>query len=274
MKFVRCARIVIPLLCLLDLAAAQCQTIVTRPVWHTGDWWRVRVPHVILLVAGRPRQSGDLPAHDSPTDASIYRYTVTGQEKLQYEEQEGPRHIGQRVPAETCWVIRVEEETDPVPRGKEAYLLWFRVADGSLRQIVHRAADGKRRDGDFVYSSTHIDDDDPNKPRIVRYRGPTRESGLPLPLQYPAFPLIAAESEAARTKRNTKAIGSEAEQSVASIQIQAGSQKKPGLRVTIGKIRAGTVIQDWAPGYPWWITAEHDGLQKSRLIETNQGPVP
>lgn len=238
----------------------------TAPTWRVGDWWRIRVP----LQTGHAARADGKPApkvEDSPTEAVGYRFQVLELQTLRYEYQEGPRHIGQSVPPEECWTVRVTVEPGRNALGRDSYLLYFRRDDRSVRQIVRQAPDGSRRDGDFLYSSTHLDEE--SRPKLFRGRSVYRSSIEPVILDWPVFPLTRTilPGEKARA-------GGQERQSVRSTRVSLRTGQQQALRVTLGRGGVdGTTVQDWAPGYPWWVYSERDGLVKSHLIETNRGKV-
>lgn len=246
---------------------------IPAPTWRVGDWWRVRVP----LQINRARADGGAAqgVRDSPTESVVYRFEVLEPATLRYEEHEGPRHIGQAVPPEECWMVRATPEPGPAGRGNDGYLLYFRKDDRSLRQIVRQSPDGRRRDDDFLYYSTALDEE--SRPKLFRGRGPHRESAGPIILDWPVFPLTpAAPGGTSPPERKTSPRGlmPQSVRPTRTLHSPGPGAPAEGLRVTLGLGgAAGSTVQDWAPGYPWWIYAERDGLLKSQLIETYRGAV-
>ena len=223
--------------------------LVAAPQWHSGQWWRVKVSQMTMSSTRQDIQ-------DSATDYSVYRYLVVGKRTLTFERQDGKDHVGQAVPPESCWLVVVTLEGPSQPHGPMPYHLYFRVDDLSLREV----AKPQGRLGTYYdYVGTSVNDDDETKPVVILTTGPYRAMFGPPVSDWPGFPLTADSVPASGPRI------------VARIAPLNGSTST-GAEVTL---RDGTdmTTQIWRPGFPWWVSANRNGLQKSQLIETSDQPL-
>ena len=222
------------------------RVLIAAPHWHTGQWWRIQVAQLMLS----KNHSG---IQDSPSATVVYRYQVLGKRTLTFEEQDGKDHVGQAVPPEACWLIVVKTEGVSRRDWPVSCHLYFRADDLSLREI---AEPGGRQGTFYEYSSTHINDDEETKPALIMVRSPYRSELGPPVLDWPCFPLATSSAEISgmRIVKEIEARFNGADTAGAQVTLQSGKD---------------TTTQVWLSGLPWWITADRNGLQQSRLIETS-----
>jgi hypothetical protein len=192
------------------------------------------------------------PIRDSKTAFVIYHFTVLGQTTLKYEEEDGRHHIGQSVPAERCWVVKVAEESGPyVPPEQPTWRIYFRVGDLSVREIAQEGP--KPSDIFFLYSGTVINDDE-SRPVVAMAREPFVFPDTPFPLwAWPIFPVIAGQHKA--------------DQAVSTVS------NRLSITLNASGSKTDAIHQIWSPGLPWWTSSDIGGLRESRLIETSDHAV-
>lgn len=225
--------------------AQKPDVLVAAPQWHMGQWWRVKVSQMTM---SSTRQD----IHDSATDYSVYRYLVAGKRTLTFERQDGKDHVGQAVPPEVCWLVVITLERTSQPIRSVVYHLYFRAEDLSLREV---AEPGGRLETYYDYVGTSVNDDDQTKPVVALTRGPYHATFGPPVLDWPGFPLTADSVPASGTRKVTRIT-------------PLSGDTSAGAEVAL---RDGTDVttQIWRPGFPWWVSANRNGLQKSQLIETS-----
>ena len=228
---------------------------VMAPSWHMGQQWRVQVP---LLKSGPKSQGGpEVATRDSTAEFTTYKFQVLGRRTLRYEEQDGSAHIGQAVPPEDCWLVSVTPSLHSPGFDGTSHYLYFRADDLSVCE-VHLILHGGRG-GDFMYSSTRVNDDDEAKSVVEVDRAPCCNSMEPFLIDWPRFPLKVGGDKARKEPLSHEAV------------TQTGMAEGLGVRVVLRSGRK-TATQTWLPGTPWWRFAEWDGLRKSRLILGEQQP--